>query len=205
MTILREIRSQPFIFATGLAALVHSTWTLGTLFTGPEPTPVTLQWLLWAFPAFLIAFALDIGQIVTSADLRAGQRHRAKYATFFVFSAAVYFLQWNYIAAHMPASPLAEGVRAQWLPLANTIRDSALWILPALLPLSTLLYTFSSSSHRPTLPGARTRSTQPASREDNAAELVSTVETDSRWGAESPAATAIPPAARPTTDNGRNR
>jgi hypothetical protein len=202
MTIFKEIKSQPFIFATGLAALVHSTWTLGTLFTGPEPRQMTLNWLLWLTPAFLIAFALDVGQIVTSAEIRSNRRTRAKYATFFVFAAATYFCQWNYIAAHVPALPLAPGVRAQWLPFATLLRDSSLWILPALLPLSTLLYTFSSS--QPASPLAQESAA--AHRVPGAAALsdtVAIVETDTRWGQESAANIAATPVRRPPTDNGR--
>src|SRR5690606_34049346 len=98
---------QPFIFATGLAALMHSTWSLGTLFAGvsPEVAP-TLEYAGWIAPAVLIAFALDVGQIVTSAELRAGERTLAKYATFGIFAAATYYLQWLYIVHHMPALDL---------------------------------------------------------------------------------------------------
>src|ERR1044071_5161041 len=100
MKLIRHIVAQPFVFATGLAALIRSTWALGTLFSGPQPEGWAL--LGWLIPAFLIAFSLDVGQIVTSAEIRAGQRTKAKYATFAVFSLATYYLQWTYIAAHMP-------------------------------------------------------------------------------------------------------
>lgn len=72
--ILKHITGQPFIFATGLAALVHSTWALGTLFAGEQPdSNDPLQFAFWLLPALLIAFALDVGQIATSAEIRAGQ------------------------------------------------------------------------------------------------------------------------------------
>jgi hypothetical protein len=146
MKIIQHIVHQPFVFSTGLAALVHSTWSLGTLFAGNEPYPqFTPTWFAWVIPAFLIAFAMDVGQVVTSAEIRAGNRTKTKYLTFAVFAAATYYLQWLYIAHHMPALALADGVRADSIAVVAGIRDAAIWIIPALLPLSTLLYTFSGS------------------------------------------------------------
>ena len=142
MRIWKHITGQPFIFATGLAALVHSTWSLGTLFSGDEPT-TWLAWVGWLIPALLIAFALDVGQIVTSAEIRSGSRTKAKYLTFLVFAGATYYLQWLYMAHHMPEVSLAAGVRESWAGAATLLRDAAVWLIPALMPLSTALYTFS--------------------------------------------------------------
>lgn len=139
---------QPFIFSTGLAALVHSTWSVSTLFTGQEPFPqFSFSWFAWILPGFLIAFSLDVGQIVTSSEIRQGDRTWQKYATFGIFAIATWYLQFLYIAHHMPHLELATGVAHA--TLATGLRDLALWILPALLPLSTLLYTFSHSKHYP--------------------------------------------------------
>lgn len=148
MKLYKHLVEQPFVVATGVAALVHSTWSLGTLFAGPQPDPRTgelLNYIMWVTPALLIAFALDIGQIATSVDIRAGHRTRAKYATFIVLAAATYYLQWLYISHHMPLLALAPGVRDSWGGMATLIRDAAIWIVPMLLPLSTTLYTMSSS------------------------------------------------------------
>lgn len=145
MSFLRHIVEQPFIFATGLAALAHSTWSLGTLFAGHEPDQFTLAWFAWVIPAFLIAFALDVGQIATSAEIRAGERTRAKYATFAVFAVATYYLQWLYISHHIPKLELGPGVSDAHIPFVTALRDLAIYLIPALLPLSTLLYTFSHS------------------------------------------------------------
>lgn len=146
MKIIQHIVHQPFVFATGLAALVHSTWSLGTLFSGKQPdASFSIEFAGWLIPAFLIAFALDVGQIVTSAEIREGQRTPMKYATFAVFAVATYYLQWLYIAHHMPDLALADGVRATWAETATVLRDAAIWFIPGLLPLSTLLYTFSGS------------------------------------------------------------
>jgi hypothetical protein len=144
MKLIKHIWQQPFIFATGLAALIHSTWSIGTLFTGNEPTLWSGAWWAWMIPAFLIAFSLDIGQIVTSAEIRHGKRTFSKYVTFFTFAIATYFLQWLYIMHHMPEIALSDGVRDQWSGTAMLIRDLSLWIAPLLLPLLTFLYTLSS-------------------------------------------------------------
>lgn len=141
MNILKHIVGQPFVFATGTAALVHSTWALGTLFAGEQPE----GWHLigWLVPALLIAFALDVGQIATSAEIRRHGLNVSRAVTFVVFALATYYLQWLYAAHHMPLLELAPGVRESWAETATVMRDAAVWIIPALLPLSTLLYTFS--------------------------------------------------------------
>lgn len=142
MKLLKHLWSQPFIAATGAAALIHSTWSLGTFFSGEQPTE-PLRLVLWLIPAGLIAFSLDVGQIATSAEIRAGQHSKAKYLTFATFALATYFLQFVYCASHMPRVDLAAGIRSEWLGIVTFIRDSGVFILPGLLPLSTLLYTFS--------------------------------------------------------------
>lgn len=152
MNIYKHVVEQPFIFATGIAALVHSTWSLGTLFSGEQPqAALSIEFAGWIIPAFLIAFAMDVGQIATSAEIRAGNRSKAKYATFAVFAVSTFYLQWLYMAHHMPYLELAGGVREQWSGFATFVRDAAVWIIPAFLPLSTLMYTF-SSDHAPAAP-----------------------------------------------------
>ena len=97
-------------------------------------------------PALLIAFALDVGQIATSSEIRSGQRTTAKYTTFRrVFAFATYYLQWLYIAHHMPSLQLGPGVYADGLAgrVVLLTRNAAIWFIPALLPLSTTMYTLS--------------------------------------------------------------
>lgn len=144
MKLLRHLTSQPFIVATGIAALVHSTWSIATYFSGPEPAQhLSLEWFTWITVAFLIAFSMDVGQIVTSAEIREGKRSTAKYLTFGIFAAGTYYAQFLYISSHMPVVPMAAGMRSEWANAAQWLRDAAVFILPALLPASTLLYTFS--------------------------------------------------------------
>src|SRR5260221_6678516 len=103
MKILKHLSTQPFIVATGIAALLHSTWALAIYFSGNLST--NASWLEVAgyyTPAFLIAFSLDVGQIVTSIEIREGQRSKAKYLTFVTFALATFFLQFLYISSHVP-------------------------------------------------------------------------------------------------------
>lgn len=154
MNILRHIVRQPFIAATGLAALIHSTWSLGTLFAGAQPQGDPVHLAGWIIPAFLIAFALDIGQIVTSAEIRSQGLTRNRGITFAVFAIATYYLQFLYIVHHMPALDAAPGLRAEWTPALTLMRDAAVYILPGLLPASTLLYTLSSTESERKTPEA---------------------------------------------------
>lgn len=150
--ILKHFTGQPFIFATGLAALIHSTWALGTFFTGTmiplEQLTDFFKWvqfLNWLIPALLIAFALDVGQISTSHEIREHGVTIGRAVTFTVFAIATYYLQWLYMAHHMPALQLSEGLRA-FPESALFLRDMSIWVIPALLPLSTVLYTLSGDT-----------------------------------------------------------
>lgn len=151
----QKVRDEPFIATTGLAAFVHSTWALSVMFSGTPPEITNLVSLLmtafFVIPAALIAFAIDVGQIATSAEIRNGNRARTKYLTFFVLALATYYLQWLYLAHHIPKLPLGEGIRQDWIGFVSVMKDASIWILPALLPLSTLLYTFSHSEDHATL------------------------------------------------------
>lgn len=147
---IKHLIRSPFVAATGAAAFVHSTWTLGVLFGGSHPTlsdwQTLISYLLWVTPAALIAFALDVGQVATSIQIAeahdGGRRPYAKYLTFVIFAAATYYLQWFHLVHHLPALELSPAVGAY--PIMTTLKEAAVWFIPALLPLSTLLYTFSS-------------------------------------------------------------
>lgn len=160
MSVWAHVKQQPFVTATAIAALAHSTWSLGTLFSGVQPMPPELgaalvEWvvfaiktLAWHLPAFAIAFAFDVGQVATAAEIRKahaqGKRPWRKYLTFVVFAAATFYLQMLYAAVHLPALALGAGVSAAHNETVRLWLDAAVWVIPAFLPLSTLLYTFSS-------------------------------------------------------------
>lgn len=148
MKFLKHLLENPFITFTGLAALVHSTWSLGTLFSGVQPLGDIWLWTAWVLPAFFIAFALDVGQISTSAKIRHYGLNWQRGLAFFVFSVATYYLQFLYIAHHMPSLEIAAGVSAWHHWAVVTARDAAIWILPLLLPLSTMLYTISDGDNK---------------------------------------------------------
>lgn len=137
-----------FILATGFTALLHSTWTLATLFNGMEPS-VSWDWLAWVIPAFAFALTIDVGQIVTAVEIRNGERTAMKYATFAILAIATYYLQWWYIAAHMPLVVLSKGISDSYLSAAIPLRDFAVWLVPGMLPVSTFLYTFSFAKFKP--------------------------------------------------------
>jgi hypothetical protein len=142
--ILGHILDMPFVTAVSIAALLHSTWSLSTYFTGAEPTPqFTPLWFGWLIPGALIGIAIDIGILSIAIELKHGQRGKAKLAAFFVLSTAMFYLQFLYLAAHTPLVPIAPGVSAGWLTVATTLRDLSVWVIPALLPLACLLYAFS--------------------------------------------------------------
>jgi hypothetical protein len=148
MNILKHIYEQPFISATGAAALVHSTWSLGTLMSGNQPiADFSISFVGWLVPALLIAFALDIGQIVTSAKIRHDGLTASRAVTFGIFAFATYYLQLLYCIHHVPSLVLADGVRGEWQGAVTLIRDASIWIIPMLLPLSTLLYTLSGKQN----------------------------------------------------------
>lgn len=140
---IKHLLINVFVTTTGIAAFFHSTWALGTFFAGLEPQQGTWAWVWWVIPAALIAFALDIGQISTASEIKRGDRSLAKFITFGVLAAATYYLQFLYMAHHMPALELAPGISAAAQDTAILLRDAAIWLLPALMPISTVMYTLS--------------------------------------------------------------
>jgi hypothetical protein len=156
--ILKHALEMPFVTAVSIAALLHSSWSLSTYFTGSEPTPqFTTLWFAWVLPGALIGIAIDIGILSIAIELKHGQRSRAKLAAFFVLSAAMFYLQFLYLAAHTPLVPIAPGVSAGWLTVATTLRDLSVWVIPALLPLACLLYAFSDRKNDKQEPARQNR------------------------------------------------
>jgi hypothetical protein len=140
---IKHLLLNVFVTTTGIAAFFHSTWALGTFFAGIEPQQGTWAWVWWVIPAGLIAFALDIGQISTASEIKRGHRSLSKFITFGVLAAATYYLQFLYMAHHMPSLELAAGISDSARGTAILLRDAAIWLLPALLPISTVMYTLS--------------------------------------------------------------
>lgn len=140
----------PFVLATAIAAFLHSTWTVSTFFGGKSPeVAFTPDYAGWLIPGLLLAFSLDIGLLIVANKLARGENVRGLRVTFFALAAFMYFLQWAFIIHHIPSLELSDGVRAEWQPAITLLRDMAVWILPALLPASVTLYTFSSGAPTP--------------------------------------------------------
>jgi len=148
MKFLRHMSENLFITFTGIAALVHSTWSLGTMFSGVAPSGDWWAYLGWVIPAFMVAFAMDVGQISTSAAIRHNGLTWQRAVTFCVFAVATYYLQFLYIAHHLPMLELAQGLSTVHRDNVKTAVDAAIWILPLFLPLSTILYTLSGGDKK---------------------------------------------------------
>ena len=148
------ISNHIFIFATSLAMLVHSTWTFGTLFSGKQPTidgsvENWIAYVLWVTPALLVALAIDVGQIQTSVKLSKATARSQKVSvgiTFITLALAGYYLQWFHLAHHIPALEFGAGLTPDMRTNLEGLKALAIFFIPALLPLSTVLYTLSSDS-----------------------------------------------------------
>lgn len=142
MGILRHIISQPFVASTSIAALVHSTWSLCTFMGGDQPTD-PLHLFGWLAPGFLLAFSLDVGLLWTAVSINRKEGGKGMYAAMGVLLLAMFYLQWLYMAIHLPEVSLGAGVRQQWVDAISLGRDLSLFVVPALLPISVGLFTFS--------------------------------------------------------------
>lgn len=143
--LFRHGLENPFVLATAIAAFLHSTWTVSVFFGGNQPsTSDTWAYLGWLAPGVLLAFSLDIGLLSTANKLARGENVRGLRVTFFVLAAFMFMLQWAYLIHHTPLLELSAGVRAEWKDGIQLLRDMIIWVLPALLPISVTLYTFSA-------------------------------------------------------------
>ena len=146
LSVFRHVFAQPFLVAVSLAAAIHSSWSFSTLFTGLEPHPqFSSAWFAWIVPGVMLAFSVDIGLLSLANQIRLGQRTRGRLLAFAVLCGAMGFLQFLYIAAHMPEVHLGAGVRGDWVGLVSLLRDASIWVLPLLLPTALILFAFSEN------------------------------------------------------------
>lgn len=150
MKIPKVKASEIFVVATGIAAFFHSTNVLGFLFNAEQPAIENISswiqfvhFLGWIVPSALIALTLDIGQIATSHEIKQHGLTIPRALTFLTFALATYNLQWVYLSLHLPELVLGIGVSSQYRDASILLLNAQQWIIPALLPLATLLYTFS--------------------------------------------------------------
>lgn len=157
--------TEAFVAIVGIAALIHSTWTVAT-FTGGEGPQISLSdigkgvltilaWLWWVLPGFLAAFALEVGQIVTASQIKRnvgrkihirGTAVNVKIITFVIFSLATYLLQLTYLLHHYPTRQLSQGLSPASRSAGMFVMELIVWCMPLLLPVATLLYTAGDES-----------------------------------------------------------
>jgi len=145
---INRIGLHGFILATAVAMFIHSTWTINTIFGGQQPTDGdVLRYLFWVIPGALLAFAIDIGQIATSMRLRhaTGLKTVGLAITFITLAVGGYYLQWFHIIHHMPELTFGAGISPTTQAAIANWRDAAIYIGPALLPISMILYTISDT------------------------------------------------------------
>jgi len=154
MQIRKHLLEHIFIIATSIAMVVHSTWTFGTLFAGKQPIPMLspldipsiVAYLFWLIPALLVAVAIDIGQIQTAMKLAKSNHwgHKAAlFVTFIALAVAGFYLQWYNLAHHIPFLEFAPGLTSETQAEFQGFKDLAIIFIPALLPISVVLYTVS--------------------------------------------------------------
>lgn len=143
MHILNDLRKQPFLLTVSLAAFIHSAWTFATMFAGIEPQmQLSFAWAAWWLPGAAIAFSVDIGILSIANRIRQGERSWSTIIVFIVLALGMAYAQFVFMSSHMPALPLAEGVRPAWRETVQLGRDSTIWVFPCLLPLALILYAF---------------------------------------------------------------
>lgn len=162
--ILDLVQHHGFIASTSVAMFVHSTWTFNTLFAGEQPIlDGTLQawipYLMWVIPGALIALAIDVGQIQTSARIKhaRGWVQLRLVLTFVMLASAGYYLQWFHMAHHLPSLELGQGLSQTHHATVELLKGWAIWVIPALLPLSTILYTISDVDRGDVVPDLQVR------------------------------------------------
>jgi hypothetical protein len=146
---INRIGLHGFIFAVAAAMFIHSTWSINTIFGGLSPAleSDTVRYILWVIPGMLLAFAIDIGQISTSIRITQSRTTTQRIGlgiTFIVLALAGYYLQWFHLIHHMPKLAFGEGLSIPTRESVVAARDAAIFIIPALLPISMILYTLSN-------------------------------------------------------------
>lgn len=174
MKAIKGLPEHTFVTIVGIAAFIHSTWTVATFSGGVAPEVIggepgkliltILSWLWWVLPGALAAFALEVGQVVTARQIQRGVGRRltlirwsmnVKTLTFVILSAATYLLQLAYLLHHYPLSPISAGIPVDDVPAANMVMRIIIWGMPLLLPISMLLFTAGDEVHLPDQPERR--------------------------------------------------
>lgn len=143
-SVVLHLAKSPFVLFTSIAALIHSSWALSTVFGGKEP-PIGFEWLGWVIPGFLLAASIDVGLLSTALSVERGDRSKARLITFIVLAISMFLLQFFYAVTHFPDVALSAGVRPEWAGAFTLVRDAMIVIGPLLLPVAITLHTFANT------------------------------------------------------------
>lgn len=155
-SLIKHVKSNPFVGLSAFAALVHTAWGFGTLFSGFQPVvtaSITFDfgaWIvqsvalcLWLLPAIALAIALDVGMVETSMNIHLGDVSIGRYATFAALAAGSYYMQMLHLAVHIPELQLSTAVAPMQAGTVEWLRNAAVFIVPLLLQLPILLHVMS--------------------------------------------------------------
>lgn len=146
MNIWRHFKEQPFIVLVAFAALPHTVWTIGTYTAGIQPEAFgdwsnLVRAVAWLLPPLAFGIAFDIGQVVTAGEIRNGNRSQWLVRTFYALSVFSYISQLLYAMHHYPKLDIGNGAAPLVTSIGSFISQCAVFVLPALLPAATVLYT----------------------------------------------------------------
>lgn len=158
---LKYYTRHKFIFAAGLAAFIHSTWSFAVIMSGALPTLPTYgeSWTHFAefgltlvyklLPAALMAYAIDVGQIEAAEKIREGNNSYTNLFAFTITALFTFYLQFLFMIHHMPSLVVSPGAAPAAATFGVHVRDAAIWVMPALLPLSLIIRMTSDAEAQP--------------------------------------------------------
>lgn len=140
----QTVSDHGFVILLSVAAIVHSAWSINSVFSGHEPTPMySSDWWGWYLPGFLMALTIDVGLIQFIFKLQRGARDRALIVGYLLLCALMAFGQFIYVASHMADIVPSAGVASYDLTLTNALIKAALYVYPLALPVVSAIYAFS--------------------------------------------------------------
>lgn len=146
---MKKINFNPFeiiYVAISIATMQHTVWSSSFIFEGALPiTPAERVW--WIFNGILIALTIDIGMFLTARQLRK-QFSIAAFIAFIIAAVASFYMQLIYASFHTGNFEFGIGVASQWLNFLKPFIEARVIILPLILPLFAVIYTFSNREMR---------------------------------------------------------
>ena len=143
-----------FVILLSVAAIVHSAWSINSVFNGAEPTPMYSEhWWGWYIPGLLMAITIDVGLVQFVFKLQAGERSAALIIAYLVLCGLMAFGQFIYVASHMADIQPSAGVAIYDLQLTNMLIKLALYVYPLALPVVSAIYAFSVRGQREKVDG----------------------------------------------------